>query len=72
VATICHRCNMWHAVGVSCGTVARARREFNQKVEHHRQHCKGCPNPRRHLMNLERLDDPKKWRNRPIGARAGS
>lgn len=65
---ICGKCYAIHPSGaLGCEDARRIREknaeEFNRKVTHHREHCRGCSDPAQHVMNLDKLDNPSR---RPI------
>ena len=58
MAFICPRCHKVHCDGVvSCEQSEQIYQEFLKRVEHHKMHCKDCPDPEAHVR---RLDAPKK------------
>jgi len=65
MAYVCGRCNTVHPPGaVGCEDARRIGKKnaaiFNRKVEHHREHCRGCPDPAEHVRNLDALDNPRR------------
>lgn len=62
---VCGNCGAVHPPeSVGCEDARRKREEnaeeFHRKVEHHKAHCRGCPDPAEHVRELERLDNPRK------------
>ena len=65
MAYICDKCYAVHPPGtVGCEDARRIREknaeEFNRRVEHHKEHCRGCPDPAAHVRELDRLDNPRR------------
>lgn len=65
MARLCGKCLTVHPPGVEGCEEARKimeqyAEEFNRRVEDHRQHCRGCPDPAQHVRNLDELDNPSK------------
>jgi len=65
MARLCGKCLKLHPTGVEdCKEAQKIMEqyaeEFNRKVEDHRQHCRGCPDPAQHVINLDELDNPSK------------
>jgi len=52
MARICHLCRTAHEG--TCEEARRRREKLQREVEHHRQHCEGCPDPYQHVLNVHR------------------
>lgn len=64
MARICPGCGHVHPEGAV--TCERARemidqfsRELEHDIRHHQETCPGCPDPRRHVLNLRRLREKR-------------
>ena len=59
MAYVCPTCETVHPPGVLlCEDVAKAIEVRGREIEHHRQHCPGCPDPAQHMRNLEQPKCP--------------
>lgn len=72
MAYICPHCHVVHPPGaVTCEQareqIAQARDFMNARIVVHRDLCRGCPDPRQHLLNLDRLDQPRSDHFRVFG-----
>lgn len=64
MARVCGKCLRVHPPEIGCENAKIIRdkdvAEFNRRVKHHEEHCRGCPNPAQHIRNLDELDNPRK------------